>query len=683
MQQQRHLAAILFTDIVGYTAIMQKNEAQAVALVKRYLAVLRSTIETHAGQILNDYGDGSLCIFHSATQAVQAALELQEELKKRPIVPLRIGLHIGEIFFEDGKVFGDGVNVASRIQSLGQANTILFSGEINNKIRNHPEFSSASLGQFEFKNVAEPVEVFALSNPGLIVPKKEQMTGKLKDERKKIPAKKLLLAGTIVLLIMAALFVYNKFNQPSQFTGTEKSIAVLPFINMSTNKENEFFSDGMTEEIITQLSKIADLKVIGRTSSMLYKGSNKSIKQIAEELDVYALLEGSVQRDGDKIRITAKLVDANTQKQIWAQPFDRNFKDVFAIQSEVAQAIADRLRANLTKDEKKKIEKAPTNNTEAYQYYLQGHQLSTSFWETMDTEYFENSIAMFKKAIEIDPNYAVAHAGLADHYNTYFNYIKEDSQFIFLQNKEIERAWEIDSTNDYVIGVRGILETNTEKSFYYLKKSVEINPNNTTSLWNLGVLMRNPLGLLEEAKLLFDRAIRLDPLVANYFSNRGLCNYFLNNLEEAVKDFETALRLRPKKFEAMDWLALVYASLGRLDDAKKIEEKSLQLEPDIEKHDQFALATVYAKLGIRQKALQLKPKDWMVLLSLGRNEEAIKAILDEHTENRGLYYLFFKSHLNNEFNAIKNNPDFLKALERSRIQYEQNKNKFSIAEILN
>ena len=181
--QQRQLAAILFTDIVGYTAMMQQNEVQAVAMIKRYLSVLQIMVKNHSGKILNDYGDGSLCIFPSATEAISCALELQQELQKEPTVPLRIGLHIGEIFFEDKKVFGDGVNVASRIQSLGQANTILFSGEIHDKIKNNPKFKSVSLGLYEFKNVSKPIEVFALANEGLVVPLRKNMEGKLKKKK--------------------------------------------------------------------------------------------------------------------------------------------------------------------------------------------------------------------------------------------------------------------------------------------------------------------------------------------------------------------------------------------------------------------------------------------------------------------------------------------------------------------
>src|SRR6476469_2358884 len=206
MGHQRQLAAILFTDIVGYTALMQENEQKAVALIKHYNSTLEKNVAIHEGKVLNYYGDGSLCIFSSALESLNCAIDLQRELQTEPVVPLRIGLHIGEIFFEDGKALGDGVNIASRIQSLGQANTILFSKEIFDKIRNHPEFKAISLGLFDFKNVEQPIEVFALANEGLNVPKKEELSGKLKtvSKNKTAERKKWMIAGFAFLLLVAA-----------------------------------------------------------------------------------------------------------------------------------------------------------------------------------------------------------------------------------------------------------------------------------------------------------------------------------------------------------------------------------------------------------------------------------------------------------------------------------------------
>src|SRR5882757_2833331 len=244
MQPTRRLAAILFTDIVGSTAMMQKDEQHAISINKRYVAVLKESVLSHGGEILNDFGDGSLCTFHSATEALRCAIEMQQQFQLEPKVPLRIGLHVGEIFFEDGKVFGDGVNVASRVQSLGIANSILFSSEICSKIKNQQEFKSVSVGRFHFKNVDEPMEVFALTNEGLTVPKKEELTGKLKEIEKKSTQKKLVIAMAVTLLLIGSFFIYQKFFLSKEFTG-EKTIAVLPFENSGEPDSEEYISDGI------------------------------------------------------------------------------------------------------------------------------------------------------------------------------------------------------------------------------------------------------------------------------------------------------------------------------------------------------------------------------------------------------------------------------------------------------
>ncbi len=247
--QERHLAAILFTDIVGYTTMMQKDELKAVSVIKHYHEALDKSVATHRGEILNNYGDGSLCSFSSVLEALNCAIELQRKLQSEPAVPLRIGLHVGEIFFENGKVLGDGVNVASRIQSLGTSNSILLSSEINNKVKNQPEFKTLSLGSFHFKNVDEKIEVFALTNDGLTVPDKNKMVGKL--ELRESSRKKWKVAVALVLLTIAGYFMYQIAGKAD--AAIDKSIAVLPFKNLSNDPDQEYFSDGIAEDILNHL----------------------------------------------------------------------------------------------------------------------------------------------------------------------------------------------------------------------------------------------------------------------------------------------------------------------------------------------------------------------------------------------------------------------------------------------
>src|SRR4030095_11022155 len=338
--------------------------------------------------------------------ALHCGMLVQKELIKEPVVPLRIGLHIGEILFDKGKVMGDGVNLASRIQALGQAGSILFSKEIFDKIRNHHEFKAVPMGQFELKNVAEPMEVFALSNEGLIVPKKEEMVGMLKPgvvKKRITPRLKVsIILSAAILLIIATIFIYNSFVGNKGFTGTEKSIAVLPFKNISNDTLQEYFSDGITEDIITQLSKIADLKVISNTSVSQYKNVSRNIKEIAEELQVASILEGSVRREGNQVRITAQLIDANTDQHIWANNYDRNITEVFAIQSEVAHEIANELNAKLTEEENKRIQKKATGNISAYEDYLQAKRSRG-----------DSALMLLRNALQKDSTFALAWSSLA------------------------------------------------------------------------------------------------------------------------------------------------------------------------------------------------------------------------------------------------------------------------------
>ena len=475
MPSSRQLAAILFTDIVGYSAIMQQDEQGAIRLVKHHRVVMKNSVAEHGGEVIDYYGDGSLCIFASITQAMQCAVSIQKQLHEEPVVPLRIGLHIGEIVFEDGKIMGDGVNIASRIQSLGSAGSILFSKEIIDKIRNHSEFNSVYLGKFLLKNIAEPMDVFALANEGLTVPVKEEIEGRIRDKPNAMLTRtqKWIIASALALVLMGiAGFLLGMFRKQNVFTGNEKSIAVLPFENISNDSLQEYFSDGITEDIITQLSKIADLKVISRTSVMEYKGIKKNIKQIAEELGVRAILEGSVRKEGNKVRITAQLIDAQTDKHLWAETFDRNASEVFAIQSEVAQQIMNALNVKLTTEEGKRIIEKATDNLEAYDDYLRAKQLP-----------WPQRIETLLSAIKKDSAFSLAWAELAGTYSKIpWRNLSEKPYYV---RKSLDAALtavqygpERSETHMILGDVLKISTLSPALAIRELNKSIELNPNN-------------------------------------------------------------------------------------------------------------------------------------------------------------------------------------------------------------
>lgn len=617
MSQSRQLAAIMFTDIVGYTAMMQNNEQIAVAITKNYVTVLKQFVTSHGGEILNDYGDGSLCTFSSATEAVKCAMEMQQQLQRDSKVPLRIGLHIGEIFFEDGKIFGDSVNVASRIQSLGVANSVLFSSEINSKLNNQPEFTSVSMGKFHFKNVTAPMEVFALVNDGFAVPDKKKMEGKL--EEKNSSRKKIILTATLLLLVVVSLFVYRRFSTSAAFTGKEKSIAVLPFENISNDTLQQYFSDGITEDIITQLSKIADLKVISRTSVMQFKNTTRSIRDIAEELNVAAILEGSVRKEGNNVRITAQLIDANTERHIWAEQYDRDASEVFAIQSEVAKQIANQLNAKLTADEGKRIQKKATENVEAYEDYLRARQAP---WQQREQ--------LLKDVLKKDSTFALAWAGLALTYSKML--VRDPSDIPYYISKSLDAALtavnygpDLSETHMVLGDILKTITLNPALSIKELNKSIILNPNNAEAYVFLAFAMME-LGRFDEAEINLVKAKQLDPLsgimragwISYYRYSRNAEKFleFMQEQPDRVREISMEYRRRWYYFlkEEYDSIlvfansiqdpalsGIAYAKTGKVTQARKIVD-SLQ---SISQYDHaLSIGIIYAWLDEKHKAME-------------------------------------------------------------------------------
>jgi TolB-like protein/class 3 adenylate cyclase len=474
MQHHRQLAAILFTDIVGYTSLMQRDEQGAVEAIKKHRMILESQVKNHQGEIIEYFGDGSLCIFSSATEAVRCAMQIQNEMKAEPVIPLRIGIHIGEIFFEDKRVMGDGVNLASRIQSLGEAGSVLFSKEIADKIRNHQEFKTESLGFFGLKNVDEPMEIFALSNPGITVPKKEKMSSRMPLGEAKIKHGNAYkwIGALLVIIVAIIVWYYNRTTAMRAFTGKDKSIAVLPFSNISNDSLQNYFSDGITEEIITQLSKIADLKVISRTSVMQYKNTQKNIRQIAKELGVSTVLEGSVRRDGNTVRITAQLIDAGTDKHIWSEKYDGNANEIFAIQTNVAQEIAREMNATLTVEESKRLGKKPTASVAAYEEYLKANQVP-----------FSQAEGLLLSALKKDSTFAPAWARLAYVYSKMGNFRPLDAPSYIRKSLNaaltaIEYGPELSESHMIFGDILKTITLNPALSIKELQKSISLNPSN-------------------------------------------------------------------------------------------------------------------------------------------------------------------------------------------------------------
>src|SRR5258706_4157833 len=372
MEVTRQLAAIMFTDMEGYTALMQKNEQVAIERRTRHREVFEKAMTDHSGKIIQYYGDGTLSIFPSAIHAVDAGVEMQVLFRDQPQVPLRIGIHIGDVTIDDSGVYGDGVNIASRIESFAVAGSVFISDKVFDEIKNQPRVNTISMGLFDLKNVSRPVEVFAITNEGLAVPKPADLKGKTAEPKNKL--------------------------------------AVLPFVNMSNDAENEYFSDGIAEELINTLSKIDGLQVICRTSAFSFKGKNQDVRKIGKALNVSKVLEGSVRKAGNRVRINAELVNTSDGYQLWSETFDRNLDDIFELHDEIAGIIANRMREQLVT--KLTETPDPSQNIEAYQLYLKG----LFFYNKGTPPDYHKAIEFFEEAISLDPSFANAHAMIASCY---------------------------------------------------------------------------------------------------------------------------------------------------------------------------------------------------------------------------------------------------------------------------
>jgi adenylate cyclase len=674
--QQHRLAAILFTDIVGSTAVMQKDEETAVNMNRRYLSVLKQSVTTHGGEILNDYGDGSLCSFGSAIQAVRCAMDMQIQLQEVPIVPLRIGLHVGEIFFEDGKVFGDGVNVASRIQSLGIANSVLFSSEINNKLKNQPGFKTVSVGQFQFKNVDEPMEVFALANEGFVIPDKKQMEGKLQE--KKSGQKKWILALVSILLLAALFFFYRYRSRVEGFSEGEKTIAVLPFENVGVADGEVYISDGITQDIIKNLSKISSLqKVIGWFSVRGFKKTTKTLKEIADELGVSAILSGTMERHSDKIHIIAELIEVNTNKRIWGDDFEYDTRDMLSIQSKVAGEIVKALRANVTQEEKNNLTRHNTENVEAYKYYLKGR----NFWIARGRANFDSAEANFKRAVQLDPNYALAYAGLADCYTMNFQGMSQ-LEAIPIARGYANQALLLDSNLSEGLTSLGFIEHvfdyEWDKAKKTLERAIELDPNNSTAHLYYGNLLFFT-GHKEEGLKENEKGAALEPLsfAANWVLGR---NYYFAGLNNKAIEKLNKFRKAPSQEGVVAWsLGLVYVQEKMIPEARQEFERVSETDHNANPIDYYAIMQSYgfALTGQQERARQLLDstlKLTNILVSPYRIAQAYAALgdfdkaLDQLDKAYGIRDLhLFWINADPAFIAIRNKTRFIELLKKMNL----------------
>lgn len=563
----RQLAAILFADMTGYTSLMQENEQLARLKRKRLKDVLESSVAQHNGKILQYYGDGSLSIFSSAIDSVRSAIDIQNQLQQDPKVDLRMGIHTGDVIIEEEAIYGDGVNLASRIESLSVPGGIFISEKVHDEIKNQPNINTREMGYFELKNVKQPVRVFAISNNGIVVPGRDELRGKTKQ--------------------------------------TNNRLAVLPFVNMSADPENEYFSDGITEELLNALTRVDGLQVTSRTSSFAFKGKNTDIRDIAIQLNVDKVLEGSVRKAGNRVRITAQLINAADGYHIWSENYDRNLTDIFEVQDEISGIIANKLRENLApKAKEEHLVKAPTKNVTAYTYYLKG----LHYWNKLTPADYRKAIECFEQAIAIEPAYAQAYAMVAGAYSQLGSsgQMMPDRAFEIV-HRYSDKALQLDDTvaEGHIAKASAYLlyDWKWQEAYDELQKAIQLNPGAIDAYELLGIYYVT-MGRKEEAAKLLEKAEQLDPLSPVVIQTLGAMYIFAEQYDDAIRQADKLIEMDPQMRASIEMKGWATGMKGDWEAALALFEEVHRLTNHPLK-GLMGLGYAYARLGDKEKTMEV------------------------------------------------------------------------------
>jgi adenylate cyclase len=598
----RELAAIMFSDIVGYTAIMGRDEREGLRAVREHREHLRSVLPQFNGRLIGEIGDGTLSSFHSAVDAVNCARELQATLVENPELRLRIGIHVGDVVFTDKTVLGDGVNIASRIHELAPPGGCCISERVYEEIRNKPEFHVKDLGEKHLKNVVRPIRAYALTAADAGRP---PYSRRLDAEAGHSNRRKIVSwAGAMLIVVLVAALstwrwqaLLNSWRPGAPLPGM-RSIAVLPLENLSGDPAQEYFADGMTDELITDLAKISGLRVISRTSVMKFKGEHREqLPDIAKALNVNTIVEGSVLRVGDKVRITAQLIDAPSDKHLWAESYERDTRDVLTLQDEVASTIAQQIDVELTPNEQARFAKPRPVNPQAYEAYLKGRYF-------MKTYRVDPALEQYELAIKTDPDFALAYTGLADAYMYGEDFFFPGTEVMPKAKAAAEKALQLDDS---------LAEAHTSLgaiNFWYdfdwtggereLRRAIALNPSSAEAHDQYGYLLMLE-GRFDESLAEMRRATDLDPLSAEYTNDLALPLMYQTKYEAAREQCRKALELAPGFDFAQMNLASIDNHAGKFNQTIRQLEKALPLASSPQLFLP-ALGYAYAKNGERGKA---------------------------------------------------------------------------------
>jgi adenylate cyclase len=589
---KRKLTTILHADVKDYSRLMGEDEDATVRTLTAYREVMGVFIRKHRGRVVHGSGDSLLAEFVSVVDGVRCAVEIQKELKTRNAelpedrkVKFRMGINPGDVIEKDDDLHGDGVNIAARVEALAEGEGICITRTAYDHVKKKLNLGYEYLGEHTVKNIAEPVRVYRV----LMEP---EDAGKLIGEKRVEPKRvqKAALAVVIVLLlVVGGLLIWRTVSPPVEVASVEKmafplpdkpSIAVLPFVNMSDDPKQEYFCDGITEEIISALSSVPKLFVIARNSTFTYKGKPVKVKQVAEELGVKYVLEGSVRKAGDKIRVTAQLVDALTGHHLWAERYDRNLNDIFAVQDEITKKIITAMQVKLTEGEQVRGAAKGTNNLEAYLKCLQANE----YVHRVNPESNALGKQLAEEAIALDPEYAWAYynLGRAHQLDVWLGTSKSPKQSIGKAIGLMKKAIVLDDTLAEAHGRLGFIYSmigQYDKGVAEGEKAVALNPNSAMAHVMLGKTLVFD-GRWEESIPQYKKAIRLNPIPPNmYLYSLGLSYCWTGQYEEAITWCERAVRQQPNSLYARIMMTVVYSLSGRDEEARAEAAEVLRIQP--------------------------------------------------------------------------------------------------------